>query len=468
MAQQQYGVGFMLHRLATDFVAGIRRRLKSLGLLVVPIRAASSGVQDNADKQFLQCLQLSDRGEFDQARACYEKVLQINPRHAKTYNNLGIIYHRAGNLEDAARALRKAAKIDPSLTEAYVNLGNLMQDKHDLENALEYYDAALRLDPKLAHARYSRATTLLAMGRFEEGWREYEWRWQLPDGLFASRRSTRPRWDGNRDIDRKRVLLFAEQGFGDTLQFIRYASMVAARGADVIIECRPELRSLLETVEGAHSVAQLGQPLPEFDYEIPIMSLPLTFKTTPDTIPAKVPYLFADEVAIDSWRSRLIPDVGRLKIGLAWAGDPAFVRAREKSCPLARLTRLFDVPGCSFYSLQKGVAEKQVATLNDTRQVITDYTTDLNNFSDTAAFIAALDLVITIDTAVAHLAGALAKPVWVMLPFSADWRWSVEGELTPWYPTMRLFRQRSVGNWDPVIEQLRHALVDRCSEIAQS
>jgi Tfp pilus assembly protein PilF len=422
-------------------------------------------VQDDADKQFLQCIQFSDRGEFDQARDCYQKVLQINPLHAKTHNNLGIIYHRNGNLEEATEALKRATTIDPSLTEAYVNLGNLMQDKHDLESALKYYDAALRLDPKLAHARYSRATTLLAMGRFEEGWQEYEWRWQLPDALFVSRDFTRPRWDGNQNIDRKRVLLFAEQGFGDTLQFIRYASMVAARGAHVIIECRPELRSLLQTAEGIHSVAQLGQPLPEFDYEIPIMSLPLTFKTRLETIPAKVPYLFPDELAINSWRSRLYPNVYKLKIGLVWAGDPGFVRAREKSCPLEGLTGLFDVPGCSFFSLQMGAAKKHVAALNDTRQVITDYTSDLKNFSDTAAFIAALDLVITIDTAVAHLAGALAKPVWVMLPFSPDWRWLMKGEHTPWYPTMRLFRQLSVGNWDHVIEQVRQALVGRCSPL---
>jgi hypothetical protein len=454
----------MLHSLAADFVAAIRQCLKTL--LVFRARAASSDAQDNANKHFLQCVQFSDRGEFDQARDCYRKVLQIYPQHAKAHNNLGIIYHREGNLEAARKALERAIKIDPALTEAYVNLGNLMQDKPDLENALKYYDAALRLDPKLAHARYSRATTLLAMGRFDEGWQEYEWRWQLPRELFVSRHFTRPRWDGSQDINRKKILLFAEQGFGDTLQFIRYAPFVAARGAHVIIECRPELSSLLQTAEGIHSVAPLGQPLPEFDYEAPVMSLPLALGTAVTTIPAKVPYLFPNKVVIDAWRSRLRSDVDKLKIGLVWAGDPGFVRARDKSCPPEQLTRLFDVPGCEFFSLQKDATEKYAATLNDFRPVLTDYTSELKTFNDTAALIAALDLVITIDTAVAHLAGALAKSVWVMLPFCPDWRWSVKGEHTPWYPTMRLFRQHAAGNWDRVIGQVRQALVELCSRRA--
>jgi hypothetical protein len=456
----------MLHSLAAEFLAAIRQRLKSLGLLVVRARAASSVVHDNANKQFLRCVQFSDRGEFEQARVCYLKLLQIHPQHAKTHNNLGIIYHREGNPAEASKALKTALKIDPSLTEAYVNLGNLMQDQQDLENALKYYDAALRLDPKLAHARYSRATILLAMGRFDEGWREYEWRWQLPHELFVSRHFTRPRWDGSQDINRKKILLFAEQGFGDTLQFIRYAPMVAARGAHVIIECRHELSSLLQTAEGIHSVAPPGQPLPEFEYETPIMSLPLAFKTAVATIPAKVPYLFPDEAAIHAWRSRLRSDVDKLKVGLVWAGDPGFVRARDKSCPLAQLARLFDVAGCAFFSLQKGDTDKYVATLNDSRRMITDYTSELKTFNDTAALIGALDLVITIDTAVAHLAGALAKPVWVLLPFCPDWRWSIEGEHTPWYPTMRLFRQHAAGNWDRVIEQVRQALTELGSQRA--
>ena len=413
---------------------------------------------EEADKMFRKGVEFYDRGQTDLACDCYRQVLRLNPSHAEACNNLGIIYHRRGDIEHAKKAFQQALQIDSALPQSYINLGNLFQDQCDLQNALKQYDFALNLDQESAHARYARATALLAMGRFDLGWKEYEWRWKLPG---AERRVTpfvQPRWDGRQDISGKSVLLFEEQGFGDTIQFVRYAPLVAARGARVTLACRRELRSLIQTMEGVDTVVAEGEALPEIDYQIPLLSLPLAFDTTLETIPAQIPYFFPDQGRIDQWRARLGSREGKLRVGLAWAGNPKFAGDKERTCSIDKLSDLVESPDCVFYSLQKGNAAETADRLEITGQKLADYTSELNNFHDTAALIQALDLVITVDTVVAHLAGALAKPVWVMLPFSADWRWMTDGETTPWYPTMRLFRQSSPGEWHEVVQNLKRTL----------
>jgi hypothetical protein len=255
-------------------------------------------------------------------------------------------------------------------------------------------------------------------------------------------------------------LLHSEQGFGDTIQFIRYAPLLARQGARVVVECQPELRSLLRGVEGVQHLLAQGEPLPPFDLHAPLLSLPLAFGTRLGSIPAQVPYLKADPALAEAWRGKVAGDGRRLKIGLAWAGSPARKGDRQRSVSLSALAPLAAVKGADFYSLQKGPAAEQAKNPPPEMRLM-DLTAELKDFADTAALIASLDLVISVDTAVAHLAGAMARPVWTLLEFVPAWRWLLDREDSPWYPTMRLFRQPSRGDWGSVVRRVAEALAAR-------
>ena len=445
----------MLAKFARDLAYRVYQRYKpalAAGYRAEGARAASA---------FSRCVALTDGGRLDEARACYETLLEMEPSNALACNNLGIIHQGQGAPAKAAALFHEAIRLDPSRPQPYVNLGNVLQDDRDLAGALLQYDAAIRLDPALPSARYGRATALLALGRFEEGWRDFEWRAHFSGAL--ARQDLHPkRWDGSQAIAGKRILLRAEQGFGDTLQFVRYASLVAARGGEVSVECPRPLASLLRTVPGVRTVIAAGEPLPDCDYEIALMSLPLAFATSAESIPASVPYVEADAGAVADWHARLGAHCDGLKVGIAWSGNPTPAAAQHaRSLPVEYLADLTCLRGCTFFSLQKGDASKEAAMLRKRGVNLHDFTSDLNNFSDTAAHISALDVVVSVDTAVAHLAGALAKPAFVALPFSADWRWRASGAATPWYPTMRLFRQPAPGDWRHVVEELKRALEAR-------
>ena len=304
------------------------------------------------------------------------------------------------------------------------------------------------LSPDNAVFHWNLSLALLLSGNFEEGWKEYEWRQKVKD--FPNRIVSQPLWDGS-DIAGQTILLQAEQGYGDTIQFIRYASMVAQRGANVIVSCQNELTSLLKKVDGIHHVAGYHEPIPEFDVYCPLLSLPLIFHTTVESIPAHVPYIKPEPSLFQHWRAKIQNHVSRLKIGLVWAGR------EQRSCPLELFTPLAEIHYSTFYSLQKGEAAEQAKNPPEGMKLI-DYTEDIHDFSDTAAFIENLDLVISVDTAVAHLAGALGKPVWTLLPFVPDWRWLLNRDDSPWYPTMRLFRQPSPGDWESVIARIAQDL----------
>jgi Flp pilus assembly protein TadD len=447
----------MLAKLARDLANRVYERYKPA--LAAAARRTEEG---RAASAFSRCVALTDGGRLDDARACYEKLLEIDPGNALACNNLGIIHQGQGAPAKGAALFREAIRLDPSRPQPYVNLGNILQDDRDLAGALLQYDAAIRLDPTLASARYGRATALLALGRFEEGWKDFEWRSHFSGAARPPADFQPTRWDGSQDIAGKRILLRAEQGFGDALQFVRYASFVAARGGEVSVECPRPLASLLRTVPGVRTVTAAGDPLPDVDYEIALMSLPLAFATSADSIPANAPYVEADAGAVAAWRARLGAHCDGLKVGIAWSGNPTPAAPQHaRSLPVEYLADLTRLRGCTFFSLQKGEASKEAAMLRKRGVNLHDFTSDLNDFSDTAAHISALDVVVSVDTAVAHLAGALAKPVLVALPFSADWRWRASGATTPWYPTMHLFRQPVPGDWRHVVDALKRALEAR-------
>ncbi len=426
---------------------------------------------------------LQQQGQLDDAIACYKKILTISPNHADThtilgsayqvrgdleeaiscykkavasdgnsfmaYNNLGTALRLRGDLDEAIESYTKALQIKPDFTAAMNNLGTALRDQGKLDEAIIWYRQAIALNPHFADAHWNLSFALLLAGQYAEGWQEYEWIWKLNKTAY---RLPHPVWDG-RNIQGQRILLYAEQGFGDVIQFVRYAPMVADKGAEVIIGCQRELKPLMKSVAGVRSVAAFGESVRQFDVQCPLPSLPRLFNTTLDCIPRRVPYMHADVCTVESWRHRLSLDNAKLNVGLAWAGSPGHLNDRNRSCPLRLFLPLAGIDGIRLVSLQKEIYEKWTAdTLADFGLI--DHTRDIDDFSDTAAIIMNLDLVITVDTAVAHLAGALGKTVWTLLPFAPDWRWMLDRDDSPWYPTMRLFRQHSPGNWESVISKV--------------
>jgi tetratricopeptide (TPR) repeat protein len=340
-------------------------------------------------------------------------------------------------------------------------MGFVLQDKGQFRDAMTLYQKALQINPNLAEAHGHMSYILLLFGNFKEGWKEFEWRWKTKK--LQQRNFSQPFWDGS-DIQDKSILLHTEQGFGDAIQFVRYVSAVAQRGAKVILECREELLTLFKSLEGVTQVIKYGEQIPEFDVHCPVMSLPLIFSTEVETIPKKVPYIFTEQDLIDSWSKKVTSSSSKLAIGLVWSGNPVYSGDRYRSLSLDMFSPLNQLEQVTFYSLQKGEAAQQAKNPPKGLHLI-DYTDEIHDFSDTAALIENLDLVISVDTAVAHLAGALGKPVWTLLPFVPDWRWMLDREDSPWYPSMRLFRQKTYGDWESLIANITIELKKTIAEI---
>jgi tetratricopeptide (TPR) repeat protein len=387
---------------------------------------------------------LKEKGLLNDAVTVYRKVLQIDPERSDAYYNLGIVLKENGQPDEAITHYQRALHLNPGHAEAYNNLGLAFRDKGQLKEAMHLFREALRREPDNAVFHWNLSLALLQAGNFEQGWKEYEWRLKVKE--FSHRISAEPLWDGS-EMAGQTILLQAEQGFGDTIQFIRYASLVAQRSAKVIVSCQNELASLLRTVDGVNHVAGYHEQLPDFDRYCPLLSLPLIFHTTHEGIPAQVPYIRVDSPSVKKWKTKIGVQDSEITIGLVWAGR------EQRSCSLEIFSPLSHVDSVTFYSLQKGEAAEQAKNPPDGMKLI-DYTEDIHDFSDTAALMENLDLVIAVDTAVAHLAGALGKPVWTLLPFVPDWRWLLNRDDSPWYPTMRLFRQPSPGDWQSVIEEV--------------
>jgi len=393
---------------------------------------------------------LHDKGQLDEAIVTYWKALQLHPQDAKTHYNMGNAFKDKGHIDEAIASYQKAIQLNPGYADACSNLGSALQEKGEIDEAITAYQKTLKIDPNLAIAHVNMSLMLLLSGNFEGGWKEYEWRTKLKD--FPLRHFSQPMWDGS-DITGKTILLHAEQGFGDTIQLIRYAPLVVQRGARVIVECLKDLHSLLKTVEGVHQVIGHGETLPAFDLHCPLLSLPLVFDTTLESIPARIPYLSADTLFKEKWRAKVHADHSQYKVGLAWSGNPQHINEQKRSCTLEIFSPLSRLDTITFFSLQKGAAAQQAKNPPQGMKLI-DHTEDIYDFSDTAAFIENLDLIISVDTAAAHLSGALGKPTWTLLPFVPDWRWLLNRDDSPWYPTMRLFRQSSLGDWQSVIEMV--------------
>ena len=395
-------------------------------------------------------------GKPEAAAACYRRAIALQPRNGGLRSNLGNVYRDLGRLDEAAASHREALRLDPDSAESSYNLGIALRDMGHLGEARAAFDAALARNPQNPDYRFDRAIGLLLQGDLGLGFAEYEWRWRLARVL--QRRYAKPRWDGS-PLAGRRILLHQEQGFGDTIQFVRYAPTVKARGGTVVVECRPELARLIATAPGVDRVAIVGAAQPEVDLVAPILSLAAIFKTTLATIPAHVPYLAKPEIHA----FRLAKPAGvRLAVGVVWAGRPTHGNDARRSMPFALLLELAARPDVRLYSLQKdgtsAIAEAGAQAL------VTDLGPRLGDFADTAAVLAELDLVITVDTAVAHLAGAMGRPVWVMLPHAPDWRWILGRDDTPWYPTMRLFRQATPGDWAGVVARIRTGLDERLAQ----
>ena len=440
----------------------------------------------DAEAHLGRALVLRDLKRFDEAFAACDSALAIKPTYVEAIVARGNIFHEMRAFDDAIKEYGRAIEIRPEFAEAYGNRANalveLNRPSEALEDydraiaakpyasalvnrgialnyldrpseALESFDRAITLDPELVEGPWNKALLCLALGDFEHGWTNYEWRWRGATELVP-REFAQPQLSGQ-DLAGKTILLHAEQGFGDSIQFIRYLPMVKERAANVILEIPESLQLLMGDLTDGVTVVSRGSSLPAFDLHCPLMSLPFAFGTTLSTIPASMPYLHAPAERIGVWRERLLK-VDRPRIGLVWSGRPDHKNDHNRSIALSRLEPLLSVAGVAFISLQREYREADLPTLETLPILRIDET--LKDFADTAAVIHELDLVITVDTAVAHLAGALAKPLWLLLSHIQDWRWMRGRTDSPWYPTARLFRQPCIGDWGSVVAQVSREL----------
>ncbi|MGH6725144.1 MAG: tetratricopeptide repeat protein [Pseudolabrys sp.] len=394
---------------------------------------------------------------YEQSLASFDRALELRPEFADAHSNRGALLQEMRRFDEALASYDHALASVPSHSGALSNRGLSLHQLNRYDEALQAFKAAYAVAPDNPEAHFGEAQTRLLLGDFERGWEHYEWRSRGQHMLHERRSFAQPRWREGDEIAGKTVLLYGEQGFGDTIQFSRYVPLVAQRGARVILEVGPPLRSLMTGLAGAAHVFAKGAPLPDFDMQCALLSMPLMFRTDVETIPAAVPYLHAPAEGVRDWQARLEPK-RRPRVGLAWSGRPAHPEDINRSIGLAGLLPLLD-SDATFVSLQKGVRPADAKILEE-RSDLLNYAEALGDFSDTAALIANLDLVISVDTSVVHLAGALAKPVWVLLAANPDWRWMLNRDDSPWYPSVRLFRQDKTRAWGGVIARVQAALLE--------
>lgn len=390
------------------------------------------------------------KGDVEGAFTAYRRALEIEPQSLQALNNLGVLLRWQGELDEAEDLFQRILRRAPNSIEVLNNLGDVLQALNRLDEAESAFRRVLALDQNHPEGHHNLAVLLLLRGDFENGWRHYEWRWLAKEFPSERRDFPQPLWAGEPLADAS-ILLYVEQGLGDALQFARYVPIVAAQAERVVVECPAVLKRLFENLDGAIDVIARGDPLPPVDLQCPFLSLPGLLTPSLDSIPGNVPYLHANAADTATWKERLEPLDG-LKVGLAWAGSPHHTNDRERSIRLDALAPLADIDGCSLISLQIG---DSAAQLDAADLALYDLTADIRDYADTAALIANLDLVITVDTSIAHAAGALGRPVWVLLPHAPDWRWLVERDDSPWYPNMTLYRQPARRAWAPVIERVR-------------
>jgi tetratricopeptide (TPR) repeat protein len=392
--------------------------------------------------------------QLEQAQADFDQAISLKADYAEAFWCKAVLKVFAGCYQEALANFDTAINLCPEKAEIYVDRGNALRDCLRLDAAMLDFERALALKADCAKAYWSQAVLNLLRGEYRVGWRLYEWRWL--DLMKAHRRAfPQPLWLGEEDIGDKILLIYPEQGLGDFIQFCRYAPLLETLVGQVVIEVPPSLFSLMATLKGRFTLIKLGDAAPNFDFHCPIMSLPLAFKTDLAGVPNPAPYLYADYLKQQLWRERLGPKA-RLRVGLAWTGNAAHQNDRQRSIPLKLLAPLLRLP-FEFHSLQKECRPEDERLLADL-PIVRRHDAELMDFSDTAALIDALDLVISVDTSVAHLAGAMAKPVWILLPFSPDYRWMLERVDSPWYPSAKLFRQPVYKDWRSVVAAVVDAL----------
>ena len=399
---------------------------------------------------------LASLGRADEALTDFDAALTVMPGHPGALYNRGNALFDLGRYANAITAYDGAIAAAPNDAPAWNNRGRALQALNRHAEAVASFDRAIAIRKDYADAHFNRALSLLTLGDLTRGFAEYEWRWQR-SRVHDSRRSYgKPLWLGDYPLARKTILLTAEQGLGDTIQFARYAPLLAQSGARVVLEVQPELKTLLAGLDGVASCHARGDQLPAYDVHCPLGSLPLALKTEPTNIPAAIPYLRADEPHLIKWRERLASLPGK-RVALAWAGNVSHANDRNRSIDLKLLEPLLALEGISFLSLQRELRGDNAEDL--ARQAnVTPLGGELADMADTAALIALADLTISVDTSVVHVAGALGRPVWVMLAFAPDWRWTLNAESSPWYPQARLFRQPTLGDWPSVVAALRAEL----------
>ena len=394
------------------------------------------------------------RAMFDACITLATHALEVSPGHVEVLANRGAALRRTNRIDEALADYDRALAAGAPTPTLLVNRGIALAAMNRHAEAISQYERAIALDPRHAPAYFHRGLSRLVTGDLAGGWADNEWRWAGSETQGPPRALPGRLFTGAEDVRGATVLLYAEQGLGDAIQFARYAKLLADRGARVVLEVHPPLKRLLAAAPGVDAIVAMGQPLPHFDLHCPMLSAPRAFDTTLATIPSAPRYLGVDETLRRQWEEILPPRGSAPRIGFAWSGSRTLVNDANRSIPLALLEPL--TRGCVAVSLQKDVRDADRAAL--ARGALLDFTASLGDFSDTAALVEALDLVITVDTSIAHLAGALGKRVWVLLPFSPDWRWLLEREDSPWYPSARLFRQPRIGDWDPPIARARAEL----------
>lgn len=401
---------------------------------------------------------VQELGQLQAALASHDRAIAINPDYADAHSNRGITLHALRRLEDAVASYDKAIAIQPVFVAAYYNRGLALHELRRPNAALASFDQATAIDPDSAQAHFNKSLTLLLEGDFQQGWPLYEWRWQTEKSKPRVRNFEQALWLGDEPLVGKTILLHSEQGFGDTIQFCRYATRVAALGAMVILEVPEPLLGVLGGLGANIELAAKGKPLPAFDYHCPLLSLPLAFKTDATSIPASQSYLRSDSAKMAEWGQRLGAKT-KPRVGLVWSGNADHVNDHNRSVPLSALVaQLPDT--LEYVSLQKEVRDSDRPALESNGH-IRHFGDALKDFGDTAALCEWMDLVISVDTSVAHLSGALGRPTWVLLPYVPDWRWLLDRDDSPWYPSVKLYRQSDDREWGNVLEQFKADLVNR-------
>lgn len=442
-----------LHQVIEYHAAGQLEQAHNLCLEIL------SQVPDQPDAIHFLGVIADSRGDYEFAKEYIGKAIKLMPDNPACYTNLGNVFQRQEEYSTALKYYQKALHLDSRNKMALNNIGAVYMKTGKLEQAISHLSSALNMDPDYVDAHWNLSLSLLLNGEIEQGFKEYEWRWKRTD---ISKRDIDDKtlWKGE-PLNGKTILVYEEQGLGDAFQFVRYLPMLKDDGARIILEVSQPLMRLFSKLDcvdklWVKSIRESTKDIDRFDFHIPILGLPSIHKSSIETIPLNVPYLTVHPAIVSSWGNWMM-DVKGFRVGIVWAGNPNHKNDHNRSCLLSRFKELSDLPGVELISLQKEKYDKWT-DVEPLSVVAQDMSEDLDDFTDTAAAIENLDLIISVDTAVVHLAGALGKKVWVLLPFLPDWRWMLDRTDSPWYPSMRLFRQKSRGDWSSVFKELKKEL----------